>query len=181
MDDVVIRPANPEDIATLAAVEQSAASIFPPGTIPDALRSDSVPVSLLAEALAKGFLWVAAHGRGGTVGFALLREEEGLALLAEMDVSPEHGRKGLGQNLVAAVADKAREMGHAALYLTTFSHVPWNMPFYARLGFTVLDAKGMPPVMEGILAAERERGMQNRVAMRLELRETMVPRESWAR
>ena len=171
MNEYVIRPALPGELSSLAAVEQAAASIFPPGAIPDAIRADSVPLSVLEETLATGGVWVAARAGGEVVGFALLCEEEGLALLAEMDVSPEHGCKGLGRELVAAVADRARETGHAALYLTTFSHVPWNMPFYARLGFAVLDAKAMPPVMEGILAAERARGMRNRVAMRLALRQ----------
>ena len=169
MSEYIIRPALPEDLSSLAAVEQAAASIFPPGTIPDAIRADSVPLSVLEETLAMGGIWVAADAGGGVVGFALLGEEEGLALLAQMDVSPEHGRKGLGRRLIAAVADRARETGHTALYLTTFSHVPWNMPFYARFGFALLDEHEMPPVMKDILAAERARGMRNRVAMRLAL------------
>jgi hypothetical protein len=33
------------------------------------------------------------------------------------------------------VADHARTLGLTSLTLTTFRDVPWNAPFYAKLGF----------------------------------------------
>ena len=169
MPEYTISPALPEHIPELAAVEQAAATLFPQGTIPDDIRSDSVPEPLLEEAAEAGNLWVALDGMGRVVGFALLSVDDGCAVLAQMDVVPEHGRKGLGGKLVAEAARKAREDGHAALYLTTFSHIPWNMPFYERIGFSLLPEGKSPSVLEGDLQAQRERGMEHRVAMRMAL------------
>jgi N-acetylglutamate synthase-like GNAT family acetyltransferase len=45
------------------------------------------------------------------------------------------GRKRIGRQLIACVADHARTLGLTSLTLTTFRDVPWNAPFYARLGF----------------------------------------------
>ncbi len=169
MDKYLIRPALPDDLPHMAGIERAAASMFPPGAIPDAIRSDSVLLPALAAALERGDLWVAEYAGIAVVGFAFLLKVEGTALLAEMDVVPEHGRRGLGRRLVSAAADRARQTGYDALYLTTFSHVPWNMPFYARLGFCVLNEKETPSVMKGILEAEQKRGLRQRVAMRLVL------------
>ena len=167
MNDYAIRPAGPEHPSLLAAVEQAAATLFPPGSIPDAIRADSVPLPVLEEAVERGDLFVATTAEGTVIGFALFEEWEGAAYLAEMDVVPEHGRKGVGRALLAAVAGRAKSLGHKALYLTTFSHVPWNAPFYAKHGFAVLKEEKTPPELALTLAAERARGLENRVAMRL--------------
>ena len=53
--------------------------------------------------------------------------------------------------------------------LTTFTHVPWNAPFYARLGFTALDDAGLPQFLKDILEEEKLCGLTNRVGMCLPL------------
>ena len=40
--------------------------------------------------------------------------------------------------LVLQVCDWAAGNGYASVTLTTFRDVPWNMPFYERLGFRVI-------------------------------------------
>ena len=45
--------------------------------------------------------------------------------------------KGIGRRLIACVADRPAK-GLASLTLTTFRDVPWNAPFYARLGFEMI-------------------------------------------
>ncbi|MCC8194826.1 MAG: GNAT family N-acetyltransferase [Deltaproteobacteria bacterium] len=169
MGAYTIIPASHEHVPFLASVERAAATVFPEGSIPDALREDSVPLSVLAAAVSTGGLWVALDADGRVVGFALLRTVDGIALLAEVDVAPEHARKGVGRRLIAAAAGRAREAGYDALYLTTFSHVAWNMPFYARIGFSVLPEGSAPPALERALLEERARGLAHRVAMRLAL------------
>lgn len=153
----------------LAAVEKAAAALFPPNAIPDAIRDDSVPLPVLESAVCERRLWVAVDGAGRAVGFALMLVEGGYALLGEVDVMPEHGRKGLGRRLAAEVVRRARDEGHDAVYLTTFSHVPWNMPFYEQIGFSVLQEAETPSVLKDALNAERGRGMRHRVAMRMPL------------
>ena len=36
-------------------------------------------------------------------------------------------------------------MAYPAVTLTTFRDVPWNAPFYTRLGFAMLDELTLPP------------------------------------
>jgi hypothetical protein len=56
-----------------------------------------------------------------------------------------------------------------ALTLTTFRHVAWNAPFYARYGFVELpaDSDGR---LKAILIRETAHGLPNRCAMRFDLK-----------
>lgn len=66
-------------------------------------------------------------------------EERGTAHLQQLAVDPAHGRRGLGSALVDACCEQARQRGYGQLTLTTFRDVPYNAPWYARLGFVVID------------------------------------------
>jgi GNAT superfamily N-acetyltransferase len=103
------------------------------------------------------------------VGYALLRFIDGFALLAQMDVLPEHGQKGLGTGLIGHITDYLRARNVNALYLTTFTHVPWNAPFYEKCGFAVLYRKEQPSFIKNILEEEKQYGLSHRIAMRLTL------------
>ncbi len=46
--------------------------------------------------------------------------------------------------LLERVIESARQMGYPAVTLTTFREVPWNAPFYTRLGFAMLDELTLP-------------------------------------
>ncbi len=151
----------------LAAIEIAAAGIFPPGSIPDHIRSDSTPVEALLEAVQNGLLWVALAGDGRPVGYALVQLVEDAALLAQMDVHPGHMRKGIGSALVMRVVEHLRLLKKPALYLTTFAHVPWNAPFYAKLGFVAMNSADMPSFLKDILEEEKRYGLTDRTAMRL--------------
>jgi hypothetical protein len=57
---------------------------------------------------------------------------------------------------VCAWADAS---GHREITLTTFRDVAWNAPFYARLGFAVVDRDDWPPAIAAIVADETTRGL----------------------
>ncbi len=82
-----------------------------------------------------GFVLVAGTP---TVGFAQVLEIEGDAHLQMLAVRRDHGRQGIGTALVGAAKAEARARGFRRLTLSTFRDVPWNAPFYARLGFVEL-------------------------------------------
>lgn len=169
MDKYRIVPARREHLHALPAIERECARLFPPGAIPAPLLDDATSEETLDDARAKGNVWVAESAEGQPVGFALLEFPDSYALLVEMDVLPAHGRRGIGTALVRRVAERVRSAGGDVLFLTTFAHIPWNAPFYSRLGFVVLWREEMPDCMARILAEEHECGFTDRVAMRLDL------------
>jgi hypothetical protein len=73
---------------------------------------------------------------------------------------------------VEAVRDWARAAGHARLTLTTFRGVPWNEPFYARLGFRELAESELSDALRAVVEDEAARGLDPalRVVMGCELR-----------
>lgn len=171
-DGYTIRPALAGDIPVCNAIELEASTIFPAGSIPEYIYSDTVPEEILVQAVQDGLLWIAIDSLAQPAGYGLLQFVDGLALLAQMDVRPAHGRKGLGTALVRKISEVAREQGATDLYLTTFTHVSWNAPFYARLGFVEIAYAEQPPGIRRILAEERGMGLENRTAMRLHLDRT---------
>ncbi len=104
------------------------------------------------------------------LGFASVEIVDGLAHLCQIAVLPSAGRRGLGKDLVARVCDWARSRDIDAVTLTTFRDVPWNGPYYQRLGF-----RSLPHLTLGLIAIrEHERAIGDddfgpRIAMRKDL------------
>ncbi|MDH4560186.1 GNAT family N-acetyltransferase [Pseudomonas sp. BN411] len=166
---MTIRLATAADLPLLAAIEQSAAALFSHDDLSPEHRGDTLPLEHLQHARVNGVLWVALAPCGAVAGF-LAAEAAGDELhVCEMSVTPEQGGKGLGRALLATAIDHGRDAGYAALTLTTFSHVPWNRPFYERLGFRALAPEECGERLQHILAAESRSGLRNRVAMRRDL------------
>ena len=166
-----IRPATPNDMPFLSPIESAACTLFE--TIP---ATAALPLYLtesedFQEAQRQGLLWVAEDASGTLVGFALAEWIDGVLHLEEIDVLPEHGRQGLGTRLVHTVCDWARRRGVAAVTLCTFREVPWNAPFYQRLGFRVLREEELSPGLAERVREEERAGLPRalRIAMRLDL------------
>ena len=165
--------ARPHDVPSLPAIELAAARLFE-GLVPEALMEETSDVEELAAAQAAGRLWVALMD-DLPVGFAhVVLRDDGVPHLEEIDVHPAYGRRGLGAGLVRAVCAWADASGHRELTLTTFPDVAWNAPFYARLGFAVVDRDDWPPAIAAIVADEKTRGLDP--AMRVVM--TYRPRAS---
>ena len=168
-----IRRAGPEDVLKLPRVEREAVSVFSEfreqlGLGP-VVRVSSVETIRAAQEAER--LWVAADGEDSPVGFAMVREIDGYAHLHQLNVLPDHTRKGLGAALLQTVCEWARECGYPGVTVFTFRGIPWNEPFYARHGFRVLQAEELTAGLAQIVEVERTRGvrMDRRVSMRLDL------------
>lgn len=138
-------------------------------------------LSLTQAAVDAGRLWVATHG-ATVVGFALATIVDGEAHLHEMDVLPEFGRRGLGRALVAALEHWASARGFPAVTLSTRQDVPFNGPFYARLGFVAVPEEQLTPALRQLRAEEARRGLDvsRRAVMRLALLPESTSAESTA-
>lgn len=110
---------------------------------------------------------LAAYEGGRPVGYLLWQPVDGCTHVEQVSVHPEHARRGLGRALI----DRAElAAGPVALTLTTFAEVPWNAPYYARIGFRVLDECELGPGLRAVRTHEAELGLDRwpRVCMRRE-------------
>ena len=140
----------------MPAIERAAAALFgqEPSVDPATTRSEAD----YARLIRKGHSLV-AHVGEQMAGF-IATEPFGRELhIWEMDVDPALQRRGIGTGLVRACQIDARNSGFRALTLTTFRDVPWNGPFYARLGFEEVTALDAHPRLAGELANEVDDGL----------------------
>jgi GNAT superfamily N-acetyltransferase len=162
-----IAAARPCDLPRLPAIERAAATLLT-GHAPASVLAETTSHADLEDALQRGHLWVALAD-DVAVGFAhVMMLGPGIAHLEEIDVHPEHGRRGLGRRLVITVCRWAAGNGYSWVTLTTFRDVPWNMPFYARLGFEEIPLEARTPALLCVIEDEARRGLDpsRRVAMR---------------
>ena len=158
--------ARASDVPRLPMIELAAATLLA-GQAPAAVLAETTSLAQLELARRHGRLWVALC-EGQPVGFAHVELiEPGVAHLQEIDVMPAHGRRGLGRALVTAVCGWAAAHKYRAVTLTTFRDVPWNMPFYARLGFVEVLPHELTPALRSLLDKEAQAGLapERRVAM----------------
>jgi predicted N-acetyltransferase YhbS len=136
--------------------------------MPDVASMPARTVDEHEAALAAGLLWVADAEGLGPVGFAMASAMKGSLYLAELSVQPSHGRRGLGAALVECVVEAAAARGHRAVTLSTFTHVPWNAPYYRRLGFVDLPPERLPDELRAVREREAAVGLDldQRVVMR---------------
>jgi GNAT superfamily N-acetyltransferase len=168
----LIRLAEPTDIPLLPNVELRAVQLFwgflkETGLTKTTLENVS-SLDEFEDARRNGLLWVATTSSGEVVGLAQVVLLDGLAHLDELDVVPEHGRKGAGSRLVQAVCDWAREAGYPKVTLSTFRDVPWNRPFYESRGFQVVEPAALGLQHLALVAAERARDLRTDLRVMME-------------
>jgi GNAT superfamily N-acetyltransferase len=119
------------------------------------------------QAIERGALYF-AEVDDEPVGFAALGTMDGHAELEQLAVLPEHGRRGIGRALIEHVCNVCHSQGESEVWLTTYAHVPWNGPFYERVGFEVVPEAECGAEHRATLAAQRELLLapEQRVAMR---------------
>jgi len=93
------------------------------------------------------------------VGFVAACMVDGACHVAELDVLPEHAGHRLGSRLIDEAAVWAVKKGASCLTLTTFASVPWNAPYYARLGFRTESLSAFGPGHTEIWEGQREMGL----------------------
>ena len=123
------------DDPALVAIENRASELFRAygyGSVADASIPD---VEALRATIAVKDVKVAVDDSSRPVGYAVFGAVGEFLHLGELSVDPQHGRRGLGSALVAEVIDAARRGNYDGVSLTTFRDVPFNAPFYRRLGF----------------------------------------------
>lgn len=150
----LIRPARDgDDLTALPDIEREAARLFAPWGLDVLFASATTPLEVHREAVREGRLLLAIEGER-PIGFALLSRVDWHAHLDELDVHPDHGRRGIGTALVEAACAWARERGLPRMTLATMRDVPFNGPWYLRLGFRELEERELGPGLRSIFQRE---------------------------
>lgn len=161
-----LRLATLADAPLLPAIERSAGEAFR-GTVHERVAEDDImPEAAYRPLIAAGQVRVAEMD-GEVVGYVRIGQCGDELHVFELDVRHDRQGRGVGKALMDAARGEAVARGCKAMTLTTFTNLPFNAPFYARLGFEIL-ASPRARLAE-ILVAETARGLDDRCAMRLVL------------
>jgi GNAT superfamily N-acetyltransferase len=134
--------------------------------MPEIADHDPFDTDELASA---AMLFVATNGEvDEPLGYVMVELVDGHAHIEQLSVLPSHGRKGLGTQLLDAVADWARAQGHTEVTLTTFRDLPFNAPLYAKRGFEIVPESEQSEALREVVAHEATLGLDPalRVVMR---------------
>jgi len=167
---MTLRRARTTDVPRLPAVEVSSGRLFDGVSLESTADPDeTLPLETLYDALRENGLWVAVDGDDRPVGFVAVTRHDDECFIAQLSVAHEAQGQGLGRELLREAIEDARARGARAVTLTTFRDVPWNAPFYSRLGFRMLAPDELSPHLAATLADEARRGLlpAERCAMRL--------------
>jgi len=134
-----VRPARGNEVGELQNIDIASASLFRgTGLIdfgPLGEPNQPIPEERLRKGFGDGLIWVAVDNLEELVGFALCSDRGEDLYLDQLSVLPRHGRQGLGTRLVRRCLQEAEARSYKRVSLSTFRKVPWNGPFYKKLGF----------------------------------------------
>lgn len=142
---VSVRLARQDEAACLPDIERSAAQSFRAFPALAWLADGAcLPLATHLASVRAGTCWVAVTSeQERPLGFLTAeRQAESLHIL-EMSVRAEAQGQGAGRALLTAACQAARQAGLHRVTLTTCRDVPWNAPFYRKMGFTILEQ--LPP------------------------------------
>lgn len=155
----MIRSTRVDDLPALRDLERSAGAAFRDLGM-HAVADDEPPtIEDLTAFQQAGMAWVFADEQDRPVAYLLVDAVDGYAHIEQVSVHPSHARRGLGRQLLDAAERWADQHGLAGLTLTTYSEVPWNAPYYERLGFRVLTEEEMTEGLRSVREHEAARGL----------------------
>jgi len=170
-----IRSARRSDLRLLQDIERAAGEPFRTLGMLSVADDDPPPLDLLESYWRAGRCWVATDPLSATgdrpLGYVIADPVDGALHIEQISVDPVAARRGIGRALIDRLAALAPGQGLTALTLTTFSDVPWNAPYYTRIGFRVLPEDELTEGLRTIRGEEAQHGLDRwpRVCMRRDL------------
>lgn len=123
--------------------------------------ADEEPMSLtdLEHYWLAGRAWVVTFDDDVPVGFLVAEPVDGHLHIAQISVHPDAAGQRLGSALIEHLDTLAAAEGVEELSLTTYLDVPWNGPYYRKLGFVELPEPECGDGLRAIRRMEREAGL----------------------
>ncbi|WP_285597545.1 GNAT family N-acetyltransferase [Kineosporia sp. NBRC 101731] len=141
-----IRAALAEDLPVLPQIEWAAGERFREVGMDEIADDEPLSLAELDVYRAAGRVWV--HVEDGTpVAYLLMDVVDELVHIEQVSVHPRAAHRGIGRGLIEHLSDLSAGQSLVPLTLTTFRDVPWNAPYYARLGFLPFTMPG-PQLLE---------------------------------
>jgi len=150
-------PARLDEIDALRAIERASAARFI-GLMDDLADDEPTPATVLSARIAAGGL-LTARLTQTLAAFVMFRPVEDSLYVEQIDVLPQFAGQRIGARLLDAVSDRAGAIALSALTLSTFRDVPWNAPWYRRLGFVDIEDAALTPGLLEIRQAHLARGL----------------------
>lgn len=166
--EAMIRRAQGNDLPRLREIERAADAAFRDLGMDAIADGEPAPPEALSAYERAGRAWVSADDRDPPTAFLLLDVVDRAAHIEQVSVHPAFARQGVGAALIEAAARWAQQKAFDAMTLMTFRDVPWNRPYYERLGFRVVDDAQLTEGLRALQANEPVLGLNRwpRVAMR---------------
>jgi GNAT superfamily N-acetyltransferase len=149
-----IRPPRRDELQLLRSIEREAGAAFTAIGMPEIAADEPPPLVELEAYRANGCAWVAVDTRDSPVAYLLNSIVDGCTHIDQVSVAPAHSGRGLGAGLIEHAAAIARAEGRPALTLTAFRDVPWNAPYYQRLGFLIVEPADQGPELAALVRRE---------------------------
>lgn len=163
-----IRLARVDELPGLRDLERSAGEPFRAIGMPEIADDEPLSLPELAHYQRAGRAWVVtlpsgtvglSVAAGSPLGYLLAEPVDGYLHIAQVSVHPAAAGRGLGRRLIEHLAEVAGSTGVVGLSLTTYVDVPWNGPYYRRLGFVELPERELGPGLRAIRELERKAGL----------------------
>ncbi|MEM7096744.1 MAG: GNAT family N-acetyltransferase [Pseudomonadota bacterium] len=166
-----IRSGHRDELDTLRDIERRAGAMFAEHDMLAIAQDEPPSVAVLTQYCDENRLWVAIDSKDQAIGYIIADVIDDNGHIEQVSVDPAYAGKRIGQALIQAVDKWAVEQGLRGLTLTTFSHIPWNAPYYRSLGFEEIPSNNLSPGLLNIRAQEREHGLDQwpRVCMQRRL------------
>ena len=165
--EFTIRKARNDDLPLLGPVEKSAAQVFWTVNLDHVADGPTLSNADLSAMTNARHLWVAVNTLDQPVGFVGGEKVDGSFHIVEISVAQHFQGKGVGKALMAVVENEIREEKFPDISLTTYKHLPWNGPWYARMGYSEVKSEQLGPEHIKIWKHEGEfHDMALRCAMR---------------
>ncbi len=171
LDNVSLQLATARDLAVICRIEHAADAQFADIGLQCVRHAPQAQPEDHAEAQQDGRLIVAEFRSGELVGFARIDVVDGAAHLEQVSVAPSTAGQGVGAVLIRNAEYWARTHGYDRMTLRPYRDVPWNAPYYQRLGWRALDDAELGTGLHGLREREKELGLETspRLAMAKEL------------
>ncbi|RII08081.1 Acetyltransferase (GNAT) family protein [Streptomyces sp. YIM 130001] len=156
---MTIRLALGHELPELQAIELAAGELFRPLGMVRIADDEPPATETLEEFRQAGRAWVHTGDGDHPLAYLLGEPLDGALHIEQVTVLPTASRRGLGRQLIDHAEEFAIRSGLTALTLTTFTDVPWNAPYYERLGFRPLPEDALTPGLIAVRTHETELGL----------------------